>query len=64
MAKVLELLKRKSTRLVLAALLTYGASVAATGNYDPTPLVKAIVSAFEPETTPLQVLPPGSDAGP
>lgn len=64
MNRVAEFLKSRSARLVLAALLTYGASVATTGKFDPTALLQAVVGAFLPGTTPLEASPPGLDAGP
>lgn len=60
MARVVDLLKTRAARLVLAAVLTYGASVATTGNWDPSALVKDVMGAFLPGTTPLQGL---EDAG-
>lgn len=60
MNRVVALLKTRSARLLLAALLTYGASVATTGKWDPSALLSAVAGAFLPGTTPLQGL---EDAG-
>jgi hypothetical protein len=57
--RVVAVLKSRTARLVLAALLTYGASVATTGKWDPSALLSAVASAFLPGTTPLQ-MPTGS----
>jgi hypothetical protein len=57
--KLVDILKSRTARLVLAALLTYGASVATTGKWDPSALLSAVVGAFLPGTTPLQ-MPTGS----
>lgn len=61
MARIAALLKTRAARLVLAAVLTYGASVATTGKWDPSALISAVAGAFLPATTPLQGL---EDAGP